>query len=261
MFGFIKRCFLTAMMFFGCNLSNLSSLEFISMNNQECKVRPKIVNVNSDEPVFFFSFSIKTSKCSGSCNNINNPYAKLCIPDIVKSLNVRVFNLVSGTNETRHIEQHETCKCQSRLDASVCNNKQTRNEDKCKCECKELIDKEACDKEFIQNPSNYECECNKSGDIGEYLDYKNCKCRRKLSDKLAEECTENVEERKRAKITSSEDKNKHKCSSCTLTIVLFSIIFTINVGIGTYCVYYKYINRVKKTTVKESFDYQTTFDY
>ena len=59
MFGFIKRCFLTAMMFFGCNLSNLSSLEFISMNNQECKVRPKIVNVNSDEPVFFFLLVLK----------------------------------------------------------------------------------------------------------------------------------------------------------------------------------------------------------
>ena len=60
------------------------------MNNQECKVRPQIVNVNSDEPVFF-PFSIKTSKCSGSCNNINNPYAKLCVPDVVKNLNVKVF--------------------------------------------------------------------------------------------------------------------------------------------------------------------------
>ena len=73
------------------------------MNNQECKVRPQIVNVNSDEPVFY-PFSIKTSKCSGSCNNINNPCAKLCVPDVVKNLNVKVFNLVSGTNETRRIE-------------------------------------------------------------------------------------------------------------------------------------------------------------
>ena len=69
------------------------------MNNQECKIM-LIVNVNSDEPVFF-AFSIKTSKCSGSCNNINDPYAKLCIPDVVKNLNVRVFSLMSTTNETR----------------------------------------------------------------------------------------------------------------------------------------------------------------
>ena len=90
------------------------------MNNQACKVRPEIINVNSNEPVFY-PFSIKTSKCSGSCNNINDPYAKICVPDVVKDLNVKVFNLMSRTNETRHIKWHETCKCQCRLDAIVCN--------------------------------------------------------------------------------------------------------------------------------------------
>ena len=73
------------------------------MNNQEFKVRPEIVNVISKEPVFL-PFSIKTSKCSGNCNNINDPYAKLCIPDIAKNLNVKVFNLMSRTNETKHTE-------------------------------------------------------------------------------------------------------------------------------------------------------------
>ena len=76
------------------------------MNSQECIVRLEIVNVNSDEPVFF-PFSIKTSKCSGSCNNINDPYAKLCVPDVVKNLNAKVFNLMSRTNETRYVEWHE----------------------------------------------------------------------------------------------------------------------------------------------------------
>ena len=70
------------------------------MNNQECKVRSEIVNVNSDEPIFW-PFGIKTSKCSGSCNNINNPYAKLCVPDVVKLFYVRVFNLMSRTNENK----------------------------------------------------------------------------------------------------------------------------------------------------------------
>ena len=53
MFEFVKQIFISAMMFFGCNLSNVNSLKCVSMNNQECKVRPEIVNVNSDEPVFF----------------------------------------------------------------------------------------------------------------------------------------------------------------------------------------------------------------
>ena len=72
----------------------------ISMKNQECKVIPQIVNANGDDPVFF-TYCVKTSKCSGSSNNINNPLAKLCVPDVVKILNVKVFNLVSGINETR----------------------------------------------------------------------------------------------------------------------------------------------------------------
>ena len=131
----------------------------------------------------------------------------------------KVFNLMSTTNETSHKEWYKTYKCKCRLDASVCNNKQRWNEDKCRCECKELIDKSVCDKGFIWNPSNCECKCDKSCDIGEYLDYGNCKCRKKLVDKLVEECTENVEETRLV-----ENENKHKCSSCTLYTVLFSII-------------------------------------
>ena len=108
--------------------------------NQECKVRPEIVNVNSDEPVFLL-FSTKASKCSDICNNINDPYAKLCVRDVVKNMNIKVFNLMPRTNETRHVKWHETCKCKCRLDGSICNSKQRWNNDRCRCECKELIDK------------------------------------------------------------------------------------------------------------------------
>ena len=88
---------------------------------------------------------------------------------------------MSRTNETRHIKWHETCKCKCRLDASICNNKQCQNDGKCRCECKELIDKRVNDKGFIWYPSNCECECYKSCDFGEYLDYENCKCGKKIS--------------------------------------------------------------------------------
>ena len=108
--------------------------------------KPQVVNVNGDEP--FFPFSIETSKCSGSSNNINYPYAKICVPDVVKNLNVKVFNLMSRTNETRHIEWHETYKSECKFGANVCNNKRRWNKDKCRYECKELIDKEVCDKGF-----------------------------------------------------------------------------------------------------------------
>ena len=93
MFKFVKQTFILAM-FFSCNLPGVNSLSCISMKNQECKVRPEIININSNEPVFY-PFSIKTSKCSGKCNNINNPYAKICILDVIEDLNVKVFNLMS----------------------------------------------------------------------------------------------------------------------------------------------------------------------
>ena len=99
---------------------------------------------------------------------------------------------MSKTNETRHKDWHETCKCKCKLDASVYNNKQRWNENQCRCECRELIDKGICNKEFIWNPSNCERECDKSCDIREYLDYKNCKCGNKIVDKLFEECSENI---------------------------------------------------------------------
>ena len=133
-------------------LTSVSSMSCISMANRECKVRPEIINVNSNGPVLYAP-SIKTSKFSDSCNNINDPYAKICVPD-VKDLNVKASNLMSRTNETRHIKWHETYKCKCRLDASVWNNKQRWNGDKCRCECKEFIDKGVCDKGYAWNPSN-----------------------------------------------------------------------------------------------------------
>ena len=145
------------------------------------------------------------------------------------------------------IEWYETCKCKCRLDINVCNNKQRWNEDKCRCEC---------DKGFIRNPSNCEYECDKSCDIGEYLDYSNGKCRKKLVDKLVEECIENIEETRLVEKTTAKNENKHKCSSCTVYIVLFWIIFTINIGIGIYFLYYKYMSRNEKNVYKYDYTYQ-----
>ena len=106
------------MTFFSCNVLNVDPLKCFSMNNQEWKLRTKIIDINNNEPSFY-PYSIKVNKCSGSCNSINNPYAKLRVTDVAKNINVKVFNLISRTNETRHTEWHEVCKCKCRLDASV----------------------------------------------------------------------------------------------------------------------------------------------
>ena len=115
MFGFIKNVFFTVMTF-SFNPLSVYSLKCVSMNNQKCKIRSEIINVNFKEPVFY-PCSITINKCKGSFSTVNDPYAKLCVPDIMKNRNVvfKVFNLISRTNETRHIEWYKTCKSECRL--------------------------------------------------------------------------------------------------------------------------------------------------
>ena len=93
MFGFINNVFIAALTFLNLNVLSVNFLKCVSMTNQECRARPKIIDINNNEPVPY-PYSIKVNKCSGSCSNINNLYAKLCIPDIVKSINAKVFNLM-----------------------------------------------------------------------------------------------------------------------------------------------------------------------
>ena len=117
-FSFVKQVFVLGLTV----LSNFTNaLECVSMKNQTRIVRPKIVDIKSNNPIFY-GFSVKINICSGNCNNINDQYARICVPDTVKNLNVKVFNLMSLTNETRSIEWHKTCKCICRLNEIICNN-------------------------------------------------------------------------------------------------------------------------------------------
>ena len=116
----------TAITFFSFNVLSPNSLKCVSMKNQDCKVREEVINGNAN-----YLFSVKVNKCSGNCNNISDPYAKLCVPDVVKNINLKVFNLMSWSNQTEQIKWHGSCKCECRLNSIVCNNKQKWNKDKC----------------------------------------------------------------------------------------------------------------------------------
>ena len=107
------------------------------------------------------------------------------------------------------------------------------NNDKCRSKCKELIDKEICDKGFVWNPSNCECECDKWCDIGQYLDYKNCMYRKRLIDKLVEECSKNIDENKML-----HSYYKNVCYSCTIYIVLFVIFFKTSINISSIFIFF-----------------------
>ena len=104
MFRFVKRNVYCCNDFVVCG-----ALKCVSMSDQECKIRPAIMNINSNRPLFY-PYCVLVNICSGSCNDINNPYAKLCVPDVVKNMNIKVFNLMSRTNEMCHVTWHKICK-------------------------------------------------------------------------------------------------------------------------------------------------------
>ena len=207
------------------NLVVAKALECVSVINEKCMARPKIINTNANEPVFY-PLSIKVNKCSGDCNTINNPMAKLCVADVVKDMNVKVFNMLARTNETRKVVWHETC---------ICNDKQDWNANKCVCECKEdLVSKLVCDKGYIWNRSTCACECDKLCEVGQYLDYRLCVCRKKLINDLIEQCTTVID----IEIGNGTNLLTSKESSNNIYLYFFVVLLVIMLLSAAGVIYY-----------------------
>ena len=216
------------------SILNVKTLECVSVINEKCMSRPKIINLNVDEPVFY-PLSIKVNKCGGDCNNINDPMAKLCVPDIIRDMNIKVFNLLARINETRKVVWHETCKCVCRLTSVVCNDRQEWNESKCRCECKEdLINKLVCDKGYIWNPSTCSCECDRYCETGQYLDYKNCVCRKTIINDLIEQCTSIVD----MDIKNNSLSKKNDESPSNIYFILFIVFLVLFILFLVRFIYY-----------------------
>ena len=106
------------------------ALECVSVVNQKCMPRPKILDLNeSVGEALFYLYNVLVNNCSRSCNTIDNPMTKLCVPNVIKRVNMQVYNFLMRLNETRNVLWHESCKCVCKLNSSVCNNKQIWNDD------------------------------------------------------------------------------------------------------------------------------------
>ena len=105
------------------NILKVTALECVSVVNQKCMPRPKILDVNEDEDVgeaLFYPYNVLVNKCSESCNTFDNSIAKLCVPNVIKRVNMQVYNFLTMLNETRNVLWHESCKCICKLNSSVC---------------------------------------------------------------------------------------------------------------------------------------------
>ena len=204
------------MTFFSFNVLSVNSLECISMKNRECKVREEVINVNTNNPMFC-PFSVEVNKCSGNCNNISDPYARLCVPDVVKNINLKIFNLVSWSDQTKQIKWHESCKCECRLNLIICSNKQKWNKDKCKCEC--LINKKFGNKFWNPNSCKW-------------------KYRKKAAHLLAKECEEIIDDKtvsiKKYNKTVSVKTQFDPCKPYIASSIQFLLVIVIITGAFVY---------------------------
>ena len=128
--------------------------------------------------------------------------AKLCVPNVIKGVNMQVYNFLMRLNETRNVLWHESCKCVCKLNSSVCNNKQIWNDDTCRCDCNE---------DFA---GICECQCNKWCEPGQYLDHKNCFCKNKLIGRVIEKCTRVINE-------TMMNNNKDNITNNNTYLILF----------------------------------------
>ena len=214
------------------------ALECVSVINRKCMPRSKILDVNEGvREALFYPYKVLVNKCSGSCDTINNPMAKLCVPGVIKRVNMQIYNFLMRLNETRNVLWHESCKCVCKLNSSVCNNKQIWNSDTCRCDCNEefaiIIN---CTKGYTWNPGTCECQCDTWCKPGQYLDHKNCICKNKLTGKVIEECTSIINE------TMINNKN-NIANDNTITkifIGLFSVVMFVVIVCFCVFVYFKW---------------------
>ena len=238
------------------NVLKVNALECLSLINEKCKLRPKILDVNEGvDEALFYPYNVLINKCSGSCNTLDDPMARLCVPNIIKNVNMKVYNFLMRLNETRNVLRHESCKCICRLNSSVCNSKQIWNSNTCRCDCNEdfagIIN---CTKGYMWNPSTCECECDMWCKPGQYLDHKNCICKNKLIGRIIGECASVINET----IMNNEDRSDNN-NVWNVFIGLFSVvIFT---GIVCFCIiiYFKCIKGKKLFENKHI--YSATYTY
>ena len=120
------------------SILKVGTLECVSVVNQKCMPRPKILDANeSVGEALYYPYNVLVNKCSGRFNTFNNPMAKLCVPNVIKRVNMQVYNFLIRLIETRNVLWHESCKCVCKLNSSIWNNKEIWNGDICRCDCNE----------------------------------------------------------------------------------------------------------------------------
>ena len=155
MFGLIKKVFIG--LFTGL-VNGSNHTKCISLSNQKCMTQPTLINLRPDEysqEFHYYPFVVKSDQRVGSCNTLNDLSNKVCIPNKTEDLNLSVFNMITGMNESKTLAKHISCECKCKFDERKCNSDQWWNNDKCRSECG---NHHICEKDYVWNPATCNCE-------------------------------------------------------------------------------------------------------
>ena len=130
----------------------------VLLSNQKCMTQPTIINLYPDEysqEFLSYSFVDKLDRCAGICITLNDWFNKVFVPNKTEDINLSMFNMITGINESKTLTKHISCECKCKFDERKCNSDQWWNNDKCKCECKK---RHVCEKNYVWNPAACSCE-------------------------------------------------------------------------------------------------------
>ena len=152
MLGIIKKMF-TVLLSSIVNAWNHTKC--VSLSNQKCEIQPTFINLHPNEEFHYYPFTVKLDKCVRSWNTFNDLFNKVCVSNKTEDLNLSVFNMTTGINESKTLRNHISCKCKCKFDGTKCNSNQWWNNNKCQCEYKKY---HVCEKKYVWNPSTCICE-------------------------------------------------------------------------------------------------------
>ena len=195
------------------------------MSNQKCMIQPTLINLypnDYSQESHYYPFAVKLDRCVESCNTLNDLFSKVCIPNKTEDLNLSVFSMIRGINESKTLKKHASCECKCRFDGRKCNSDQWSNNDKCQCECKK---RHVCGKDYVWNPAA--CNCKN----GKYL--------ASIMDDSAIMCDEVIVSYNEGKKTIPTNPNEKKatCKTQNFYILLAFLLITIAIliAVSIYC--------------------------
>ena len=156
MFGLIKKRFIG--LYTSLAVIASSHTKYVSLCNQKCEIQPTFINLHPnefDQEFYYYQFPVKLDKYAESCNTLNDLSNKVCVPNKTEDLNLRVFNIITGINESKTLTKQILCECKYKFDGRKCNLDQWWNNDKCWCECKK---RHVCESDYVWSLTTCNCK-------------------------------------------------------------------------------------------------------